>query len=156
MTQSVGSQTEDQALWFDRAEVVYPGRPKLLDQHLVLEPWMPEEKLGLTSLPVGDSLPALALDTDDKGKPLALHPFDGSGIYWNTSKRSRVEIWTHSAVSMTPPLEPVEYDDLIDETQGADYLIITHPEFRQEAERLAEHRRAGGWRVRVTDIQNVL
>jgi len=38
---------------------------------------------------------------------------------------------------------------------GADYVVITHPEFRTEAERLAAHREVGGLVTRVVDVADV-
>ena len=38
---------------------------------------------------------------------------------------------------------------------GADYVIVTHPRFREAAERLADHRRAQGLRVQIADVTEI-
>ena len=38
---------------------------------------------------------------------------------------------------------------------GADYVIVVHPRFREEAERLADHRRAQGLRVQIADVTEI-
>ena len=40
-------------------------------------------------------------------------------------------------------------------SNGADYIIVTHSDFRDAAQRLATHRAAGGMRVKVVDVQDV-
>lgn len=40
-------------------------------------------------------------------------------------------------------------------SNGADYIIITHADFRTQAERLAQHRAAEGLRTMVVDVQDV-
>ncbi len=44
---------------------------------------------------------------------------------------------------------------LQDPANSADYVIITHADFVQEAQRLAEHRRAQGLRTLVVDVEDV-
>ncbi len=41
------------------------------------------------------------------------------------------------------------------ERGGADYVIVTHTLFREEAERLADHRRAGGLSAQVVDVADI-
>ncbi len=40
-------------------------------------------------------------------------------------------------------------------TDGADYVIVTHPRFLEAAERLADHRREQGLRVQVADVTEI-
>lgn len=39
--------------------------------------------------------------------------------------------------------------------EGADYVIVVHPRFREAAEQLAEHRRGRGLRVQVVDVKDI-
>ena len=46
-------------------------------------------------------------------------------------------------------------DNLRDTAQQADYIIITHPDFRQQAEKLAQYHKKQGLRVRIVDINDI-
>ena len=55
-------------------------------------------------------------------------------------------------------VETVEPSDLRNTLNGADYIIITHPVFRETADRLADWRstaRGGGYRTKVVDINDI-
>ena len=54
------------------------------------------------------------------------------------------------AIRRTPAGETAEVPEFGQE--GADYVIVVHPGFREAAERLAEHRRGQGLRVQVVDV----
>lgn len=58
--------------------------------------------------------------------------------------------------ALAPPQAMTRVDppatDWRDPSHGADYIIITHPEFRAAADRLASHRKAEGMRVAVVDL----
>jgi uncharacterized repeat protein (TIGR01451 family) len=45
------------------------------------------------------------------------------------------------------------YDPTLPDLSSIDFLIVTHPDFRQAASRLAEIRRADGFRVAVVDVE---
>ncbi len=45
--------------------------------------------------------------------------------------------------------------DLRDPANGADYIIITHADFNTQAQRLAQHRAAEGFRTAVVDVQDI-
>lgn len=57
---------------------------------------------------------------------------------------------------MLPDLRYHDTDRLLDRSNRADLIIVTHPLFRSEAERLAEHRRShSGLEVAVVDLYRV-
>jgi hypothetical protein len=59
--------------------------------------------------------------------------------------------------AVTSPLliTPVFPSNLRAATNGADYILITHADFRSSVEPLASHRRSQGLRVAVVDVQDI-
>ncbi len=57
------------------------------------------------------------------------------------------------AVRRAPAAEAAEVPEF--GQAGADYVIVVHPQFREAAERLAEHRRSQGLQVRVVDVSAI-
>ncbi|MEW6380294.1 MAG: C25 family cysteine peptidase [bacterium] len=55
----------------------------------------------------------------------------------------------------SPAARPGEEDDLRSSDNGADYLIITHPDFRDSILPLADYRKAQGLRVKIVDIHDI-
>jgi len=62
-------------------------------------------------------------------------------------------------VPVVPPSDPVEpvaltaYDPALPAMRGADYLVVTHPAFREQAERVAAYKEAEGHRAVVVDVE---
>ncbi len=57
------------------------------------------------------------------------------------------------AIRRAPAAEAAEVPEFGQE--GADYVIVVHPQFREAAERLAEHRRGQGLQVQVVDVTGI-
>lgn len=52
-------------------------------------------------------------------------------------------------------IEPAHSVDLRDNAEGADYVAVVHPEFREALQPLVDYRRAQGLRVTVANVQDV-
>lgn len=66
-------------------------------------------------------------------------------LYFITEKR----LAAVASITMDQPSQ------LATPANGADYIIITHADFRTQAERLAQHRAAEGLRTMVVDVQDI-
>ncbi|MCH8332773.1 hypothetical protein IIC65_02475 [Candidatus Sumerlaeota bacterium] len=123
-----------------------------------------------TILPRADSPGAEALDADrlialivdenrETGDRAAMAHIiagpEGPEVLWPAREGIRVEIYDPEAAEIADALEAVVFDDLIDENQGADYLIVAHRDFIEGIAPLAEHYRDDGLKVRVVDVQSV-
>lgn len=60
-----------------------------------------------------------------------------------------------NAILTPAPAELDASSDLRGDLAGADYVIVTHNRFRESADQLADHRRAGGLSVRVVDVIDI-
>lgn len=73
------------------------------------------------------------------------------------TQNSRYYVTTSQAVKSATKIELAQSSDWKSPHHGADYIIITHADFHDDAQRLANHRRAQGLRavvVRVEEIYN--
>ena len=81
------------------------------------------------------------------GSTLAFrHPVNSDMTYYIAGERALKRVKT---------IERDEPSDLASSVQGADYVIITHADFRDQAERLAAHRRGRGLRTVVVDVRDI-
>ncbi len=153
-----------EAVWLDSLSVRYPAPPRLRSGRMTLYPnndptrW----RLNWTPLAEGDSSSAgrlIALAVTSLGqaeREVAISKRVGvPGVAWSNNPELRVEVYDPSAIPLAGSFEIPASDDLANENQGADYLIITHHDFLQGVEPLAELHRRQGLRVRVVDVQTV-
>jgi hypothetical protein len=153
-------------LWFDRVRATYDARPRLVDGRLTVA--NDESGTGPFWTPLPDAAGAqdttaarlIALRVEDDPETVRLWPIGTNaqgerGIAWSGETGARMRVYDTASVPPAPRIVPQTFDDLGATDQGADLLIVTHPEFREAAERLAVFHRERGLRVRTTEIQQV-
>jgi len=74
---------------------------------------------------------------------------------YNSAQPAVLYMASQNALKSVDRVEMDQPSNLQNPANSADYLIITHKEFREAAERLAEYRRDSGLRTMVVDIQDV-
>ena len=85
--------------------------------------------------------------------PLASGPRGRKGLYYRLGAGESVEVVDVRAALDAPPPDPVHFDDLTSEEQGADLLIVAHSDFMDQAARLKKQHEDEGWTVRLVDVQ---
>ncbi len=153
--------------WLDSISLDFGSRPTLVDGALTLAD-------GLTTPPHPTTAPrwtilddaqlstfsqCVAISFDSKGHPTAsLKPIERQGMkgyLWPGEPGVRVEIRAASAIGNIPKFEVAETVNLAKDDLAADQLIITHREFLEQAQRLAELHHKQGGDIRIVDIQSV-
>ncbi|GEM_PF-1561722 len=147
--------------WLNAVEIEYPSQPAPFEGRLRLrEPsdaptgwaWTPLAGLEPTA-----ELIAVALDPElEPIADLPVSELEGErGLGWPTGRGRTTEVVRTDVIPLTPRFERVAPDDLASSEQGADVLIITHGEFLDLVQPLAELHRRRGLRVRQVDVQSI-
>ena len=145
--------------WPDDATTPVPVRLRfqgMTDHRHLVSVSLNGESLGELAIEGAASafLEASASQVRAAGNELRIDYATGDGdpdgyAYLDYLELARPEGWRDPAIVATP--RPFE-DSL--PTPSAEYLIVTHPLFAPQAERLAEAKRGEGMRVSVVDVEN--
>lgn len=79
----------------------------------------------------------------------------GQATFKYAADNQRQFIAFTNAASLTPTFRGVVQNQNLHALPAADYLIVSHRDFLQQANRLADIHRADGWTVHVVDVQQV-
>jgi hypothetical protein len=79
----------------------------------------------------------------------------GVGSFQFASDAQRQFLAFTNATALTPAFRGVVQNQNLHALGAADYLIVSHRDFLQQANRLADIHRADGWTVHVVDVQHV-
>ena len=139
--------------WVD---IAYPRRFESIDGRLIFEP--DETAAGQTFSITGfrtDDVSIYDVSGDRKFQHVQMTPGDmGFQAQFELSAVvGRFVAMDSEAIRRAPAAEAAEVPGFRQE--GADYVIIVHPRFREAAERLAEHRRGQGLAVQVVDVTEI-
>ena len=144
--------------WLDAVEMLYPLRT--VDGGVMMARGM----AGTRRYEVGGWHQATVhlLDVTDPRRPTLLQGavVGGSGSYTLTFADAPTHTLTYLAAGddqVRTPLAVIPYTptNLTHLAAGADYLIVTHPLFREAIRPLVDRRQAQGWRVAVVEVQDV-
>jgi peptidase C25-like protein/interleukin-like EMT inducer protein/flagellar hook capping protein FlgD/CARDB protein len=106
----------------------------------------PEGKLTVFNQSTGDTLSAVVQSPDGNGQNLE----------FSYSSDQDLIAYSDAAIQTVLSLKAVTMTDYSLESNGADYLIVTHKNFMPAAQRLANYRRSSdGYRVVIADIDDL-
>lgn len=158
-------ETGGSGFWLDKFTIHYQATPRLEQGRLTLTNdagttgpiWAPLAELGG---PTTAPQPALALALDGAGDALGTLPpvADAQGrrgICRRLAAGERVEVVDARMAQEAPEPDAARFDDVLNEAQGADMVIIAHRDFMSQAAELKRFHEAGGWKVRLVDVQSL-
>jgi len=148
-------------MYFDWFEIEYARRFVAQDDRLLF----PGEQNGTWQYEIdGFTTPEVqVLDVTDPLRPRrVLHPRitphgDGYRVAFEARHAAGARFLAVASPAVQRPKAITRYTppDLRAPTNGADYLIITHRQFRNAVQRLADYRAAQGLRVQVVDVEDL-
>ena len=159
LTRADEGESLETGIWLDRVEVGYAALPALDEGRLILDrDALTSKGLYTVKLPDATTDPnhtLLAFEIDPKRRALARLRFSGDSLTFSNQDGWQAEVYD-PASAPAPAAERMQWqDDIIKDTQGADYLIITHAMFKNELGPLVELNRKRGLGTRVVDIENI-
>ncbi|MBR9978470.1 MAG: hypothetical protein KFH87_10305, partial [Bacteroidetes bacterium] len=73
-----------------------------------------------------------------------------------TDDAGRYHLYTEADIHAPADMRRIRISDYVDDGRQVDYLVVTHANFRAQAERLAEHRRqSDGYSTLVADVEDL-
>lgn len=151
-------------IWLDSLRLEYRARPSFVKGRMELsQPGAAEGSRPLFT-PLDEEASrearaAIAVALDPAGEAVGIvRPSsrdEGFGYAWPGGTGRRLVAALPGSIPRAPRFDRVARDDLRSAENEAERVIVTHRDFRAEAERLATSRRARGESVRVVDVQSI-
>ncbi len=147
--------------YFDSLSISYPRYPRAVEGRLRFKPedsgLPPAVAYDLEGMP--DDATLLLLDVTHPVAPKALTPtLRDAGkvrIVLTTETKRHVEAILIEDIAPAPAFAPAGKDLLGDGVEGADYLIISHPDFAERVKPLVQQKENEGYLVRVANVLDI-